>query len=93
MSSAPTREERLRVVVLWVDETEWRTWGRFSKNAQRSYDEAAALAAREDVTDVRIDRTTVITDSLTVAELHAQLLATPANRTRAAIDPQEEHRV
>lgn len=90
MSSTPTREERLRVMVLWTGETEWHVWGRFSKNAQRSYDEAAALEGREGVADVRVDRTTVITDSLTVAELRAQLLATPDNRTRAALDPQEQ---
>jgi hypothetical protein len=97
VSGVPIREERLRVMVLWVDETEWRVWGRFSKNMQRTYDEAAALEAREDVADVRIDRTTTVTDQLSVAEFHAQLVATPVNRLprsscspSAALNPQEQ---
>ncbi|GGU62696.1 hypothetical protein [Streptomyces lavendofoliae] len=82
MSGTRSRAERMRVMVLWDGQGEWQEWGRFSKNIQRTYDEAAALAARPDVADVRIDRTTTITDQLTVAELHAQLLVTPASQIR-----------
>jgi hypothetical protein len=64
-------------MVLWTDADEWRAWGRFSKNQQRTYDEAAWLQSRPDVADVRIDRTITIHEQLTVADMLAQLVATP----------------
>jgi hypothetical protein len=78
-------------MVLWADQTEWREWGRFSKNVQRTYDEATALEARPDVTDVRIDRTITITEQLTVAEMRAELAATPPDRLRPSTGSAPAH--
>lgn len=85
--SARTRQDRFRVLILRDTENDWVVWGRYSSNAQRTYGDAVWLAARPDISDVRIEHTTVTTESLTAEELLAHLVDTPSPVRPATGEP------
>jgi hypothetical protein len=71
------REVRLRISVLPEGSDVWRIWRRSPLTPQRAYDEAVAVERNPNIAQVRIDRTTITHEHITIADLHAELVAQP----------------
>ena len=89
-ASRPTTSTRYRILVRRHDETGWTVWGRYSRNAQRTYDDATWLTSSPETTEVDIQRTTVTEDHLTIEELRAHLLHAPPKQRVTPKDAGEQ---
>ncbi|MFF7851890.1 hypothetical protein ACFZDF_30525 [Streptomyces sp. NPDC007910] len=85
----PTTSSRYRILTRRQDETGWTVWGRYSRNAQRTYDDATWLTTQPDTAEVDIQRTTVTEDHLTIEKLRALLLDAPPQRRATPVDVTE----